>query len=197
MKTKYKRKYYFIKKDLQGRYVFSYFILVIIGGVLFTLIFSILTKNTLSIVYDDYDLQIGMTPLILLGKILASQWIYMVLFGMLFVVVISILLTHRIAGPMYRFEQAFNEMINGNIGYRIQLRKKDEGKGLAEKINHFNDVLSEKVAAAKRLTNEMDNSLLELGMEGEVEDFEGALNQARDINSQLNRIFSNFKLMHD
>ena len=152
MKTTYKRRNFFIKKGLQGKYAFSYFIFVMIGVIFFTFIFSMLSMNTLSIVYDDYDLQIGTTPLILLGKILASQWIFMVVFAMLFVVIISILFTHRIAGPMYRFEQAFNAMINGNIGYRIKLRKKDEGKELADKINRFNDMLSEKLKATNRIS---------------------------------------------
>jgi len=194
MKTKYKRRNFFIKKGLQGKYVFSYFIFVMIGVIFFTLIFSMLSMNTLSIVYDDYDLKIGTTPLILLGKILASQWIFMVVFAMLFVVIISILLTHRIAGPMYRFEQAFNEMINGNIGYRIKLRKKDEGKELAEKINRFNDMLSEKLKATNRLADEMDRSLEAFSGAGKLEEIEGALNQAKDLTSRIKGTFSDFKL---
>ena len=194
MKTKYKRRNFFIKKDLQGKYVLSYFIFVMLGVIFFTLIFSMLSMNTLSIVYDDYDLQIGTTPLILLEKILASQWIFMAIFAMLFVVIISILLTHRIAGPMYRFEQAFNEMINGNIGYWIKLRKKDEGKELAEKINRFNDILSEKLKATNRLVDEIDRSLEVFSRAGKLEEMEGALNQAKDVTSRIKGTFSDFKL---
>jgi len=194
MKTKYKRRNFFIKKGLQGKYVLSYFIFVMLGVIFFTLIFSMLSMNTLSIVYDDYDLQIGTTPLILLEKILASQWIFMAIFAMLFVVIISILLTHRIAGPMYRFEQAFNEMINGNIGYWIKLRKKDEGKELAEKINRFNDILSEKLKATNRLVDEIDRSLEVFSRAGKLEEMEGALNQAKDVTSRIKGTFSDFKL---
>ena len=66
----YTRRNYFINKEFQGRYIFNYFILVTIGSLLFIGVFSFFSSNTLSIVYDNYHLQLGVTPGILFKKIL-------------------------------------------------------------------------------------------------------------------------------
>ena len=74
MAVKYHRKHFFINKEMQGKYIFSAFLSVAIGGVLFALIFGFFSSNTLSIVYENYHLRLGTTPRLLLTKILnASQ----------------------------------------------------------------------------------------------------------------------------
>ncbi len=50
-------------------------------------------------------------------------------------VIFSLYLTHRIAGPLYRFEQSALEFQQGNLALRISVRKGDELKQLAEKLN--------------------------------------------------------------
>jgi len=141
----YKRRNYFINKEFQGRYIFDYFLLVTIGSLLFIGVFSFFSSNTLSIVYENYHLQLGVTPGILFKKILSTQWLFIV-FGGGVVIIITLFLTHRVAGPFYRFEKTFDEMIKGNISNKIILRQKDEGKKLAQKINAFNFMLGDKLS---------------------------------------------------
>jgi len=62
MNKTWRRRNFFIKKDLQGKYMFSFFIFLVAGSIIFTLIFSLLSLNTMTIVYDNYKLQIGRTP---------------------------------------------------------------------------------------------------------------------------------------
>ncbi len=140
-KPKYKRKIYFINKELQGKMIFQYFILLALGSILFIGIFSIFSSSTLSIVYEDYQLQLGTTPGILFRKILSTQWLFIVLGG-LAICMITLRLSHRVAGPFYRFEKMLDEMINKDLSTPVILREKDEGKELAKKINTFNSVLS-------------------------------------------------------
>ncbi|MCF6247615.1 MAG: methyl-accepting chemotaxis protein [Desulfobacula sp.] len=141
----YKRRNYFINKEFQGRYIFNYFLLAMIGSILFVGVFSFFSSNTLSIVYDNYHLQLGVTPGILLKKILSTQWLVIVLGGGV-VIVVTLFLTHRIAGPFYRFERTLDGMVDGDISKKIVLRDKDEGKELAQKINAFNFVLADKLS---------------------------------------------------
>lgn len=141
----YKRRKYFINKEFQGRSMFNYFVLLALGSILFVGIFSFFSSNTLSIVYDNYHLQLGTTPGILFKKILSTQWVFIV-FGGMAVVFITLRLTHRVAGPFFRFEKGLDEMIDNDISKKIVLRQKDEGKELAEKINKFNYALSARLA---------------------------------------------------
>jgi methyl-accepting chemotaxis protein len=141
MNPTFKRRNYFINKELQGKYIFKAFLLVALGSILFALIFSFFSANTLSIVYDNYHLRLGTTPGILLNKILRSQWLFIVLGGIA-IAVITLFLTHRVAGPFFRFEKTLDNMTAKDISVRIALRPKDEGKELASKINCFNEMLS-------------------------------------------------------
>ncbi len=55
--------------------------------------------------------------------------------------VFSIYLTHRLAGPLFRFEQTARELIQGNLALRIRLRKGDELHDLAGLLNEVLDTL--------------------------------------------------------
>ena len=50
-------------------------------------------------------------------------------------------------------------MIKGNISKEIWLRKKDEGKGLTEKINKFNIILCEKLSLVEAANSNIDISV--------------------------------------
>jgi len=161
MERTWRRRNYFIKKDLQGKYIFSFFMFVITGSIVFTLIFSLLSADTLTVVYENNKLQIGKTPLILLKEILSAHWIFIVAGGLL-VVVLAMFLTHRFAGPIYRFERSIDELIKGNFGFQIHLRTKDEGKELAEKINDLITVIASDVREMRHISLEMDRKLSEV-----------------------------------
>ena len=150
--SRYKRRNYFINKEFQGKTIFNYFLLVVIGSTLFLGAISFFSSNTLSIVYDNYHLELGLTPDILLKKFFSAQWFF-IIFGGGAVIIMTLILTHRIAGPFYRFEITLDEMINGDLSQTIHLRGKDEGKELAGKINFFNNRLSEKITILKSYKN--------------------------------------------
>jgi len=158
MKRTWRRRNYFIKKDLQGKYMFSFFVFVIAGSIIFTLIFSLLSSDTLTIVYEDYNLKIGKTPIMLLKEILSAHWIFIVVGG-LAVVILSMFLTHRFAGPIFRFEKSIDEITNGNLNFQIKLREKDEGKELANKINKMILMFSDNFKEMEKISEEIRNEL--------------------------------------
>jgi hypothetical protein len=53
----------------------------------------------------------------------------------------SLAQSHRIAGPVYRFEQTLDNLLKGEMEFIIQLRKKDEFKYLASKMNALIDYM--------------------------------------------------------
>ena len=197
MKKRWRRRNYFIKKELQGRYIFTFFLSVIAGSVVFTLIFSMLASDTLTIAYKDYNLRIGKTPLILLREILAAHWIFIVIAAIV-VVVLSMFFTHRFAGPLFRFEKSAEEMVKGNFDFDIHLRKKDEGKELAEIMNRLIDMISSSVREMRGLTDEIDDRLAEAGRSGdqtkESKGTEAGIKETRVLNQRLREILYQFKI---
>jgi nitrogen fixation/metabolism regulation signal transduction histidine kinase len=66
---------------------------------------------------------------------------------------IFIFLSHRIAGPLYRFEQSLEEVANGNLKHRFNLRQKDQLSDLAQHMNILFDVLDKKLGSLKKEIN--------------------------------------------
>jgi methyl-accepting chemotaxis protein len=195
MKRTWKRRNYFIKKDMQGRYIFSFFIFVIAGGVLLTIIFSLLSANTLTIEYRNYDLRLGRTPIILLREILSAHWIFLLAGGLL-VVLVSMFLTHRFAGPVYRFEKSVEEMLKGNFNFEIRLRSGDEAKELAGMLNEFNTFLSSRLREMRDLADEAGAHISSArGPAGQ--EATAALDKAGASNRKIGEILRSFKLKND
>lgn len=153
-RVKFRRRNYFINREFQGRTIFHYFLLVLAGSILFSMIFSFFSSNTISIVYEDYHLRLGTTPNILMEKLFSAQWSFIVICGAA-VILVTLFLTHRSAGPFYRFEKSLDAMISGDLSLDIHLREKDEGKGIAKKINEFNRLLARRLTAMEALNNEI------------------------------------------
>lgn len=197
MSPQHKRRNYFIKKDFQGKYIFSYFINVLAGSIIFALIFSIFSADTLTIIYDDNGLQLGRTPLILLKELLMAHWA-LIAGGSILIIFGSMIFTHRVAGPLFRFERSLDEMIQGNFSFKIYLRQKDESKEVAIKFNRFNKMLSNRLGEMKRLSGQIDRNLAGLTREESSPDISAEtrteLKQIEALNGQLQEILNRFTL---
>lgn len=80
-------------------------------------------------------------------------------------VVIFILLTHKIAGPIYRFEVVAKNMCQRNLNQFIYLRKQDEAGDLANSLNQFNSTLSEDIRSMLGKSIQIDCALDENNLE--------------------------------
>ncbi|MDP2913017.1 MAG: methyl-accepting chemotaxis protein [Candidatus Omnitrophota bacterium] len=78
------------------------------------------------------------------------------------VALIGILLSHKIAGPIYRIEQVLGSMASGDLTAHIVLRKGDELTGLADHINTLTDSIKSAVRIEKERLNAISNEMNEL-----------------------------------
>lgn len=157
MNPKYKRRHYFIDGKFQGQHVFNNYILTLIVILLFIGLFTFFTSDALTIVYTQNDLQLERTPLILLKKILLIAWILLIPGG-IWITLRTIMVSHRMAGPLFKLEKTMDEMCLGKIGDRIYLRQKDHCKDLAEKINTLNSIYAEKIRTISLLAQQIDDT---------------------------------------
>ncbi len=151
----YKRRNYFIKKNFKGKLILGYFLFMVGGCLLFSIILAALSADTLTVVYRNNDLQLGQTPLMLLKQILTAYWIFIIVGGAV-IIVVAMLITHRMAGPLFRLERTVNHMVSGRLDDVIFLRKNDEGKEIAAKLNQFNQELSEKIRQIENCSQNID-----------------------------------------
>ncbi len=152
MAKRYSRRKYFIKKDFQGKLLLGCFLVVAGGCLLFNLLLWLLSADTLTISYSNQNLQLGQTPFMLLKQVLTANW-FLIIIGGGFVIVAALFLSHRVVGPLYRFEVTLDNMLKGHLRDTIHLRDKDEGKELASKINEFNTKLSQSFTTISHSAN--------------------------------------------
>lgn len=70
----------------------------------------------------------------------------------------TIFLSHKIAGPFYRFEKVLSQIKKGEIDVRCHLRKFDEAKSVAQALNGAVESLDLKVSRLKKIVQEEKNS---------------------------------------
>ena len=63
----------------------------------------------------------------------------------------SIFLSHRVAGPVYRFEKCVKAIGEGDLGMSFKLRKGDELKGLATSLDEMTQTLRSRVINVRRI----------------------------------------------
>ena len=76
-------------------------------------------------------------------KVHESLWPSLIIISIL-VFMGAVLVSHRIAGPLYRFEKTVEELSRGNFKLRTKLRKRDEFHEFADTLNALADYLKER-----------------------------------------------------
>jgi len=57
--------------------------------------------------------------------------------------------SHKVAGPIYRLEQSTELLLNGDMDFIITLRKHDEFKYLADKMNALIDYMRRNISEVR------------------------------------------------
>jgi len=85
---------------------------------------------------------------------IAASFFYKVSIYLLFVVLISAILSHKMAGPVYRFEETCKEIANGDFSKRVHLRKGDNFMELQDEFNKMMDRVEAEINKNKQGNNQ-------------------------------------------
>jgi len=149
-KYKIKRKNYFIKKGFQLSFSFYFIVLMIweaflIGGLLYYV-----SRGTMTTAYMEGGIRMENTISFFLVNFILISLIVIVTIG-LSALAVFIYLSHRMAGPLYRFEKSLDDVgSSGDFRYRVRLRKKDEFGRLQEALNNFFARTEERISGLKK-----------------------------------------------
>ena len=144
----FRRRNYFIKKKFQVDFSVKFLIIILIEAFLAAGLFLYLSKGTLTTGYSGSELRIARTYDFFLPMLLLSN---LIIVGISAVIGIGVLifLSHRLAGPLYRFENILDTIKKGDLTQRFKLREKDEFAELANSINEHTDTLDKNMGHLK------------------------------------------------
>lgn len=135
----FQRRTIFIKKNLQIRYMVLMVTCVLCG----LAIMGLELTATLNELFDAYPVLVQ--PIYDEFVPIVSDFFYKIAIYVLLVVIISAIVSHKMAGPVYRFEQTCKEISAGDFSKRVHLRKGDQLVELQDAFNHMMDVVEERL----------------------------------------------------
>lgn len=157
---KHRRRRLIIEGNFQTRFILR-FILVIVGATLLST-GSLLGVFYFKYKYGDADLTSliimvtpeGITNVLSLFQIVLVPILAANLLMLCIIIPYALAYSHKIAGPIYRFEQSLDFLLSGEMDFMIMLRKKDEFKYLASRMNALIDFMRRNVEEV-RLSHRM------------------------------------------
>lgn len=129
-----KRKKRFIKKAFQTDFAVKFLILIAVESALAIALFVYLSRGTVITGYSAGRLVMERTGEYFLPSLLLAN---LAVIGVTAIAgfVVMLAYSHRIAGPLYRFEQTIDEMSAGDLTGRFGLRAGDQLEELSARIN--------------------------------------------------------------
>ena len=129
-KTRQVRKRYLVKKGFQLK-----FMCVIVGAMI--LIASFTGLSVYTAIMQTLVTQFHGENLALIKHAITYQLFIRSLLLIFAIAIMSVFISHRVAGPIYRFEHTINALARGAEVKEIRLRKRDAFYEVAESINQL------------------------------------------------------------
>lgn len=139
-----KRKIRFIKKDFQFKFILKFCFLILAGVIISTGALFFFSSGTLTSCFQDSRLVITNTSLAILPTVI---YINLITLGLITIasIAVTLIVSHRLFGPLYRFEMDLQEIGRGNLVKQIRLRKEDQLIDFIACINNMTAGLHAKV----------------------------------------------------
>jgi methyl-accepting chemotaxis protein len=153
-----RRKNYLIKKRFQIGFFYRFIVLLGLEAVLIAILFMHVANDTVTAGYLDSILSVETTSHFFFIPFLLIVLIVGVGIAIA-AMVIFILLSHRIAGPLYRFENVLNDINTGDLTKRVSLRRTDELIELKEALNVLMESFDQRLGRVKTNLSELKDLL--------------------------------------
>jgi methyl-accepting chemotaxis protein len=143
-----KRRQYFVQKDFQFKFILKFCMVLLTGIIISIGLLFLFSKNTLTSSFEQSRLVIENTASAILPSVFLSHLIALVLI-ILLTIVITLLVSHKLAGPLFRFQKVLREIGEGNLTQSIKLRKNDQVKAIADSLDQMRVNLQKKILDVK------------------------------------------------
>ncbi len=190
----FRRRHFIINKDLQ----FSLLAISIFYLLLFLVVIGSILFIPAMIELDRVDYSSDQAVLAA-NKILYihSKFWPAVIFALIVIALHSIRTSHKIAGPLYRFDRLFESMKEGNLSQKISLRK---GDYLINEMDNINEMLEslqirvQEIKDAQSGLNEAISECKDVVSHASKDEISKRMNDITEKGDQLGEKLAYFKL---
>ena len=157
----FRRRNYFINRDFQVRFTIKFLIVIVIEAILAIGLFLYLSRGTLTTGFIGSDFRIARTSEFFLPTLLVSN---LIIIGITAIIGIAVMvyMSHRIAGPLYRFEKILTDIGRGDLTQRFKLRDNDQLSELSESITELTTTMDKRISDIKLRAHDLAGLLQEI-----------------------------------
>ncbi|HRY30414.1 MAG TPA: methyl-accepting chemotaxis protein [Elusimicrobiota bacterium] len=180
-----KRHTLIIKKALQAK-----FILLVMASVFFAVClvgWEIYYTFGRDIVRDLMDPGLYELFQQLSRVLVAKIAIYMAVVG-----IVAVFLSHKLAGPIYRFEKSAHVLGGGDLTHRVHLRKGDELMDLQDEFNSMAEALHVRVAKDRQLAQRIAGQMQDLTKGKDISP--DLARRLKELETEVNHLTADFKV---
>ncbi|MDA8130306.1 MAG: HAMP domain-containing protein [Elusimicrobia bacterium] len=171
--AKFQRRTILIKKHLQYRYMSLIFFSVLLAFI----VVGLDVLWTVSKVVNEHPM---MQPLLDEMAQMVPLFALKIVMYMVMVLIVSAVISHRMAGPIFKFEKSCSTVADGDLTHRVYLR---EGDQLTELQDHFNNM----TGAVNEVVREYEKFRGEAAAGGMAE-------KAAELGRKVSEIMPKFKI---
>ena len=174
-----RRRNYFIKKKFQMNFIVKFGLLLLLESILIIALFMYISKNTLTTGYAHSILKVENTQNFFIIPFTLVSLICFTAIGLAGMIVFT-LFSHRIAGPLYRFEKILQQIGAGDLTANVKLRKKDQLVEFEKLINILVNTLDNRMGNIKRDLEQAQELILKIEDPEAVSELNKKLNLIKD-----------------
>lgn len=147
-KQQFKRKKLYINKSFQTSFILKFVLIIVLGGAISICLTLFTCNGTLTTSFMNSKLVVQKTCYAIMPSVIYTNLITTAVI-VLIAVVVTLVISHKIAGPMFRFEKDIQRVAQGDLKSRIYIRKGDQLEEMANSLNSMIDSLNQKVSAVR------------------------------------------------
>jgi len=186
------RKNYFIEKSFQAKFIFKFCLLLILGGLLTIAILYLMAMESTSVTFVNTRVMVKTTADFLLPLLIQTFLVVTIMMGIA-TIFLLLFASHKIAGPLFHFKKAMQELESGNFAVDFRVRKLDQLQALADSFESMFKKIGQELAQVKGSARSLKEKLDTLS-ENEVSDHKrSTLKELKKISEEINHKMDYFK----
>jgi methyl-accepting chemotaxis protein len=152
-----RRRIYFIEKKFQARFIVKFCAIVILGTLVMGAWLYLFSSRSTTVSLENTRAVVKTTADFLLPLLLQTLIVITVFVGIA-TIILTLFISHKIAGPLYRFKKELSTVEAGDLSHDFHIRKNDQLQDLALSMNNAIKKLRETLAELKKQYSVLKNS---------------------------------------
>lgn len=186
---KNQRRNYYIKRPFQRSFILQFCSLIVFACILFGTFLYFYSTRALTTAFIDSRLRVMSTSDFLMPALGLSA-LFVTALATIIAAARLLIFSHKIAGPLYRFEKSVETIGAGNLNLRVRLRSQDQLQDLAHAMDEMAGDLKMRIQAIKAQVDRLGRVTAGNGGSAQAE----LLKELKDIQARLDEQVRHFQV---